>query len=101
MNRQLYEKLKSYFKMLWNKGMIEILDIDDNNMRIRYYWITEGICNPDAEVFVKNEKIYAGIEDEYDEDELDQAYLVTDNITEFIKEFEETFEDDDWKKYNK
>ena len=99
MNRKLFDKVKEFFKMLWNKNMLEILDINDEQMRIHYYWITEGICNPDAEVFVKDEKIYAGIVDEYDEDELDQAYLVSDSFDEFKKDLEETLQGEDLIKY--
>lgn len=95
MNRTLFNKIKEYFKMLWFKNIIEIMDIDYEEMKIQYYWRTEGFDNPDAEVFVKDEKIYSGLIDE--EDDL----FVCKTFEEFKEAIEETFQDEDWKKYNK
>lgn len=101
MNKELYNQIKEYFKMLSQKNMIKILKIDDDEMKIQYYWITEGIVNPDAEVFVKDGKIYAGIIDEYEEDEIEKVYMTCKTFEEFKEAYEETFEDEDWKKYNR
>ena len=101
MDRTLFKKITEYFKKLWFKNMIEITDINFDEMKIQYYWITEGFANPDAEVFIKDGKIYAGIIDEYDEDELEEVYMSCKTFEEFKKAYEETFQDEDWKKYNK
>lgn len=94
MDRKLFNEIKKYFKMLWFKNIIEITDIDYVEMKIQYYWITEGFSNPDAEVFVKHGKIYAGLIDEYDG-------MICKTFEEFKEAIEETFQDEDWKKYNK
>ena len=98
MNRIVFNYIKEYFKMLWFKNIIEITDIDHEEMKIQYYWITKGFDNPDAEVFVKDGKIYCGLIEEYNEDNIEETYMVCKTFEEFKEAIEETFQDEDWEK---